>query len=127
MQMLQSNFLTYIAEILNYLRFTNTAHISGAVSFCERKKTFKKRQISLICACNVHWGVSSLPFFIFFSIDTAFLCLFATLGSNLGFQLFLKSCIAPACKFGHEVALLSRCDDPATPPPSHSPTQPPTA
>ena len=44
----------------------------------------------------------------------------ATLMSNLGYQLCLKSCIAPACKLGHEVALLSRCDQPPThPPPNH--------
>ena len=42
--------------------------------------------------------------------------LVATLGSNLGFQLCLKSCIALACKWGHEVVLLSRCDNPPTHP-----------
>ena len=34
--------------------------------------------------------------------------IFAILGSNLGFQLCLKSCRAPACKLGYEVALSLR-------------------
>ena len=52
--------------------------------------------------------------------DFLLITVFATLESNFGFQQCLKSCKASACKLGHEVALLLRCDDPAThPPPNH--------
>jgi hypothetical protein len=49
--------------------------------------------------------------------DFLWITVFATLESNLGFQQCLKSCKASACNFGHKVALLLRCDGPATQPP----------